>query len=173
MLNLKKNAANIITSLRIVATAIMIFMPTLSRKFFIAYTFAGVTDVLDGFVARKTGTVSTFGSKLDSIADLFFYVSMMIKILPYLIAYLPSYIMLMLYTIVSIRVVMYVLVGISRGKLISNHTIMNKITGLMVFFLPFVIRTPIFKAYSLVACIVAFVAAIYEVVMMYKQLNKK
>ena len=84
MLNLKKNAANIITSLRIVATAIMIFMPTLSRRFFVAYTFAGITDVLDGFVASKTGTTSKFGSKLDSLADLFFYVSMMIKILPYL-----------------------------------------------------------------------------------------
>ena len=173
MLNLKKNAANIITSLRIVATAIMIFMPTLSRRFFIAYTFAGVTDVLDGFVARKTGTTSKFGSKLDSLADLFFYVSMMVKILPYLIASLPAYIMLMLYSIVSIRLVMYAVVGISSGRLISNHTILNKATGLLVFCLPFVIKTPIFKAYSFIACAVAFVAALYEMVMMYKQLNKK
>jgi phosphatidylglycerophosphate synthase len=30
---------------------------------------AAFTDVLDGFVARRTGTITSFGSRLDSVAD--------------------------------------------------------------------------------------------------------
>ena len=37
------------------------------------YTFAGLTDVLDGWLARKTGRASEFGARLDSVADLLFY----------------------------------------------------------------------------------------------------
>lgn len=38
--------------------------------------------MMDGAVARKTGSVSKFGSKLDSVADFVFIVVCLIKILP-------------------------------------------------------------------------------------------
>jgi phosphatidylglycerophosphate synthase len=33
------------------------------------FVFAGITDHLDGFIARKTGTSSSLGGLLDLIAD--------------------------------------------------------------------------------------------------------
>ena len=39
-------------------------------------------DVGDGIIARKTNSVSEFGSRFDSIADFVFVVVCLIKILP-------------------------------------------------------------------------------------------
>lgn len=160
---LRNNLANMITCLRIAGTVVMIAMPTLGRGFFIAYTFAGVTDALDGFVARKTGTTSKFGAKLDSSADLFFYISMMIKILPYLFYYLPKIVMIIIFAIFAARVLFYAIMGVLTHKFISNHTILNKLTGLMMFFVPYFVRLPFFIFYACAICAVAIAALIREI----------
>lgn len=58
--------------------------------FFCFYTFAGITDVLDGFIARRTNTESDKGARLDSIADLMFYTVMIIRLFPVLYKVLPK-----------------------------------------------------------------------------------
>lgn len=45
---------------------------------------AGLSDVLDGFVARKTDTVNKLGARLDTIAVYVFVVVCLIKLLPVL-----------------------------------------------------------------------------------------
>lgn len=158
-----KNLANILTLSRIVLTIVMAFLPTLSAKFMTIYSLAGVTDVLDGYVARKTNTVSTFGSKLDSVADLSFYTVMMCKIMPFLKKYLPDFVWIGINITLVIRVALYAYGLIKEKRLISNHTILNKTTGLLMFFLPFFIQTKYFVLYSGLVCTVALIAAIYEV----------
>ena len=61
-------------------------MPTYlpSPMFFAIYALTGLTDVLDGWIARKMGSASQFGAKLDSVADLIFYAVMLIMIFPIL-----------------------------------------------------------------------------------------
>ena len=66
------NPANSMTFLRIIGSFCLLFIPACSAMFLAIYTLAGVTDVLDGWLARKTGTASAWGARLDSIADLFF-----------------------------------------------------------------------------------------------------
>ena len=63
---------NYITALRMVGSVCLIFIRPLSPLFFGVYTLAGITDALDGYIARKTHTASAFGAKLDSAADLLF-----------------------------------------------------------------------------------------------------
>ena len=41
-----------------------------SIKFFIIYTYCGISDMLDGTIARKTETSTELGSILDGLADL-------------------------------------------------------------------------------------------------------
>lgn len=64
--------ADCITVCRIVGTLILSVLRPLSLVFFFVYTLTGLTDVLDGWIARKTKTASDFGAKLDSIADMLF-----------------------------------------------------------------------------------------------------
>ena len=61
--------ANIITCFRILCSIMLVFFPISSVQFLITYMLCGLTDVMDGIVARKTNTVSDFGAKLDTGAD--------------------------------------------------------------------------------------------------------
>ena len=76
--------ANIITCIRIICSIVLIFVEPFSIPFFTLYLLAGFTDMIDGTIARKTATVSEFGSKLDTAADIFFVVVCAIRILPML-----------------------------------------------------------------------------------------
>jgi hypothetical protein len=76
--------ANIITGIRIVLSIALMFCPALSPSFYALYIVAGFSDMIDGAVARKTGTVSEFGSRLDTGADIVFVAVFLIKLLPVL-----------------------------------------------------------------------------------------
>lgn len=66
-----KHLANILTTLRIVlALILLIFFKKISVLFLIIYTIAEFTDMIDGTIARKTGSCSHTGAVLDSVADL-------------------------------------------------------------------------------------------------------
>ena len=60
----------------------MLFCQVFSPAFYSFYIVAGVSDMIDGIVARKTGTASEFGSKLDTVADIVFVAVCLIKMLP-------------------------------------------------------------------------------------------
>ena len=64
--------ANVITGLRILVSAVLVFCPVFSPIFYVLYLIAGLSDMVDGIIARKTNSVSEFGSKFDSIADFIF-----------------------------------------------------------------------------------------------------
>ena len=66
--------ANTITSIRIICSIALLFCAVLSPFFYVLYILAGLTDIADGWVARKTNTTSEFGAKLDAIADFIFFV---------------------------------------------------------------------------------------------------
>ena len=66
--------ANTITFFRIAVSIVLLFCPAFSPPFYVFYIAAGLSDMLDGFVARKTDTVSKFGARLDTIADFVFVV---------------------------------------------------------------------------------------------------
>lgn len=74
--------ANIVTGCRILCSILLIFFPAFSPGFYILYLICGFTDMIDGAIARKTNTVSSFGARLDTAADLLFAVICLIKILP-------------------------------------------------------------------------------------------
>ena len=83
------NVADTVTSVRIAATISLIFLPLRSVGFLAVYTLTGLTDVLDGWLARKTGTASDFGARLDSIADLLFYGVVLLRLVPILWQKMP------------------------------------------------------------------------------------
>ena len=54
---------NICTMLRIVGTVGLLLIRPLTLPFYLLYTFCGITDVLDGTIARATNSTSEFGGK--------------------------------------------------------------------------------------------------------------
>lgn len=69
---MKRYAANIITGFRIVFSILLLMFPAFSSGFYFMYLACRITDMIDGAVARKINSVSSFGSRLDSLADFIF-----------------------------------------------------------------------------------------------------
>ena len=65
-----KSIPNYISFSRIFFSLVLILVIPLSLAFFVIYIICGLSDIMDGFIARKTLTISTLGAKLDSIADM-------------------------------------------------------------------------------------------------------
>ena len=80
--------ANLITGIRVLASVGLLFCPALSPSFFALYLLAGLTDMIDGPVARKTHTATAFGAKLDTAADILFAAVCLVKLLPVMDVYL-------------------------------------------------------------------------------------
>ena len=157
---MKKQIANIMTSCRILLSIILLFCPIFSVGFYGIYLLCGFTDMVDGTVARKTNSVSEFGARLDTIADFLFFAVTLIKLLP--VIHIPKWIWVWIIIIAIIKIFNVILGFVYTKKLISLHTVMNKITGLLLFLIPLALQFIEIK-YSLIAvCIVATISAIQE-----------
>ena len=116
--------------------------------------------MVDGTVARKTNSVSEFGARLDTTSDFIFFAVTFIKLLP--VIHIPKWIWVWIVIIAIIKIFNVILGFIYTKKLITLHTVMNKITGLLLFLLPPSLQLVEIK-YSLIAvCIVATFSAIQE-----------
>ena len=157
---MKKHIANIITSSRIIFSLPLLFIPLSSVWFTILYLFCGLTDMIDGTIARKTNSVSQLGSKLDTVADLLFVMASFIKILPAI--RLPLWLWIWCGVIATLKLSNLVWGYVSKKQFLSLHTTMNKITGLLLFLFP--LTLPFLKVqYSApLICAIATVAAIQE-----------
>lgn len=160
---MKKNLANYITITRIIGTLILIFLPVFSKSFYIIYIWCGISDVLDGFIARKTKTTSSLGSKLDTVSDLFFYTIMMLKIWDILQRSLPIIIWILIYVILGLRAIYYIYLGIKYSTLASKHSILNKITGVLMFLLPFIVNSKYLFYCSILILLIAYTSLGIEV----------
>jgi len=156
------NIPNCITSLRIIGTIFLLFVAPLTTPFFVIYTLTGVTDVLDGFIARKTNTVSKFGTKLDSVADLMFYTVMLLKIFPILWEKLPKQIWIVVALILLIRVSAYIVSAVKYKQFASRHSYLNKLTGLVLFSVPYFLSLPFGTPLCWTVCIIAALASSYD-----------
>lgn len=157
---MKKHIANIITGCRILCGIFLLFFPAFSVPFYILYLFCGFSDMIDGTVARKTNSVSEFGTRLDTVADFIFLVASLIKFLP--ILYIPRWLWIWIVVIAIIKIGVIIWGFIHKKKLIFLHTMMNKITGLMLFLLPLTLPFAEFKYSSMAVCAVATFSAIQE-----------
>lgn len=123
-----KQIANAITTCRIFGSGLLICFPLYSPGFYLTYLICGISDMIDGTVARMTSSTSGFGEKLDTAADFLFFAAAFGKILP----------------VMQIPVWLWVWIGLIAGIKIRNfarsrrfpHTFLNKLTGLMLFLIP-------------------------------------
>ena len=159
-----KYTANIITSLRIAAAVLMLFTEPLSVPFFVFYTVGGVSDTVDGTIARRLGTAGALGARLDSIADLLFFVSAAVRLLPVLWETLPIFALRAVCIIAGIKCITAVFGAVKFHRLCFLHTYMNKLTGAAAFLLPYFSRADFFNVLVYAVCGIAFLAAMEEFV---------
>lgn len=155
-----KKIANIITAFRIIFGIAILFLPPLSPMFYALYLLAGLTDMIDGTVARKTNTVSAFGAKLDTIADFIFVAVCLIKLLP--IFDIPIWLYIWISIIALIKLINIISGAVMFKRIVALHTVTNKITGALCFLLPFTLSFINLNYSAIVVCAAATFAAIQE-----------
>lgn len=124
------------------------------------YIAAGISDMIDGTVARKTGTVSEFGSRLDTAADFVLVIVCLIKMIPVLV--IPMWLIIWIIVIAVIKAANLVSGYVIRKEIVVLHTVMNKVTGMLLFVLPFTFSVIDLKYGGAVVSAVATFAAIQE-----------
>ena len=165
----KWSAADAVTILRMVGTLCLAFVQPESLWFFAVYTITGLTDVLDGWLARKTGTESDFGAKLDNIADLLFYTVVLLRLFPVMWEAFPVQIWYAVAGILLVRLAAYFIAAIKYRRYASLHTRLNKLTGGAIFLLPYILAISTGVAYSWVVCVLAYAASLEELAIHLRQ----
>lgn len=159
-----KHLPNIITLSRLVSALVLLPVCAFSKAFFAIYTYCGISDVIDGAVARRMHSNSEKGAKLDSIADIMFYAVTAFKIFPALCGTLTLLIWCIIAAAALLRIISYLTAAIKYRRFASLHTYMNKLTGFLVFTVPYIIFQPFAKPVCLIISVVAVIAALEELI---------
>jgi len=159
----ERNLPNLITCSRIAMSPFLFSFEPLSFGFYALYSICGLSDVLDGAIARCFDMKSPIGAKLDSIADLLFYSCMTLSLWDCLTATLPVELWWMLALILCLRAVSYVIAAVKYRKFSSVHSYLNKATGFCVFLIPYMCKFEFFCLYCFLVGFLAIVASCEEI----------
>ncbi len=122
---------NIISAFRILGAFFLLFFYPVTVAFWVIYGLCGISDMLDGYLARKLHAESKTGAVLDSVADLCFVVCCAIRLVP--VVQIPTWLWIWALVIVSIKIVNQVSALIVCKRFCFPHTKANKLTGFLLF----------------------------------------
>lgn len=128
-----KQIPNLLTALRLLVSPSLIFWMDRRWVFLAVYLFCGVTDVLDGWLARRLRVTSDLGSRLDSAADFVFFGVSIITLAFLIRDTSDGTVLILLSVVVIIRMLNLCLTRIKFHRWGILHTYGNKAAGLLLF----------------------------------------
>lgn len=155
----RKNVPNFLSVFRIALSFCLPITRPFSAMFTLFYLLCGISDMADGFLARKIKAESAFGAKLDSAADFVFILSTFFTLLPAL--NLSKSVLLCIILIALIRLSAVCVSKIRFHKCLFLHTRLNKLAGFSLFLFPLIPQAFRFPATLAVIGICAF-ASLHE-----------
>lgn len=155
-----KAIPNCISFCRIFFSLLLFIVKPLSIVFYAIYIACGLSDITDGFIARRIGVTSKLGAKLDTIADLIMAGVLFVVLYP--IVSPTADIVLWIISIGIIRLASMVVVLMKYKAFAILHTYGNKITGIILFILPILLPYMPVTALLYIICTVASLSAIEE-----------
>jgi CDP-diacylglycerol--glycerol-3-phosphate 3-phosphatidyltransferase len=153
---------DIFTFFRMICAVVLPFLTPLSPAFLIIYAVSGASDMADGYLARKLGQSSAWGAKLDSAADLLLYTIALSLLIPIMRAILPGWFWWLVGVALILRLACYFLSAVKFHRFASEHSLLNKLTSILIFPAPFFMRMDFFVWYAILVCLVSCCAAIQE-----------
>jgi len=155
-----KRIPDLLSMSRIVLCLPLLMVDAMTIPFWVIYLIAGLTDMLDGFLARRWGVESKFGARLDSLADFVFVIAVGYKLFPYM--KLSTALWMMIGLIALVKVINAISSFVVKHRIEFLHTKANKLTGFLLFIGVMTIGQSYFVPFAwMIACIALF-AAIQE-----------
>ncbi len=156
-----KHTANILSAARIALSAALLFLGGHTVWFVAVYAACGASDVLDGYIARKTRTESVFGARLDSAADAVMYGVIVV----FMFTHATETVMRLLPLVAAVAAVRAVNILYAKYKyrtFASLHTWGNKLTGFCVFLTPVIFVLTRRADVIAYVCVLSVLAALEE-----------
>lgn len=126
-----KRLPNIITAFRFLGAIGLLFFDVKATVFWATYFVCGISDMLDGYLARKLHCESKTGALLDSLADLAFVVCCCYKLI--LLLVFPKWLWIWAGAIVAVKIINQISALVMYKKFLFPHTIANKMAGVLLF----------------------------------------
>ena len=155
-----KRIPDLLSMSRIVLCLPLLLVDAMTLPFWTLYVIAGLTDMLDGFLARRWGVESTFGARLDSLADFMLVLAVGYKLFPYM--KLPTALWMMIGLIALVKMVNAICSYVVRHRIEYLHTKANKLTGFLLFIGMMIVGQSYFIPVAWVIACIALFAAIQE-----------
>ena len=127
-----RHIPNLLSIIRIVLALFIIIVAKNNRLLFVIVLLCGLTDVLDGYIARKYKVESKVGAKLDSLGDYTFFLMLVLYFFIWRLNLIKDN-SIFIVLVIMVRLSSLVVCWIKNKKVYSLHTIANKITGLLLY----------------------------------------
>ena len=126
-----KHLPNIISALRIAGAIGLLFFNVKGWPFWVLYASCGISDMVDGRLARKLNAETEAGAVLDSVADIVFVACCAFRLLPVL--EIPAWLWIWAGVILFVKIVNQISALVVYKRFSFPHTLANKLTGLLLF----------------------------------------
>jgi CDP-diacylglycerol--glycerol-3-phosphate 3-phosphatidyltransferase len=130
-----RHLPNLLSLLRLVLSLPLVLMPPHSPVFYAIYIYCGLSDAIDGPLARRLGVDDATGALMDSLADFAFFLAILAILIRAfsveLAPWLPGILIIVLF-----RATTLIVTTLRTGTPFFIHTLANKAAGVAVFLLP-------------------------------------
>lgn len=126
-----KRLPNVISVLRVAGSIGLLFCDVAGWMFWALYALCGISDMVDGWLARRLHAESNIGAILDSVSDILFVACCAIRLSPVLV--IPTWLWIWAGIIAIIKIVNQISALIVYKRFCFPHILANKLTGLLLF----------------------------------------
>ena len=126
-----KHLPNVISTLRIAGSISLLFCDVKGWPFWVLYALCGISDIVDGWLARKLHAETKAGAVLDSVSDIVFVACCAVQLIP--VVEIPVWLWTWAGVIVFIKIVNQVSALVVCKRFCFPHTWANKLTGILLF----------------------------------------
>ena len=124
---------NLLSCSRIALSVMLLFLIDKPVPFAIMYFLCGISDLIDGYLARLLNAETTLGIKLDSLGDFIFYAVWLFILLTFVKNADSGQIIICVTIVAIIRIANLVITKVKFRRWNVMHTVGNKLTGLALF----------------------------------------
>lgn len=151
---------NGVTIFRITGSIVLLFLNPMNMDFICIYFLCGLSDILDGFLARAFHFESKHGAILDSMADTLFIFVCFCKLFPFFNIPLWGWIWCAVVAVIKISTLR--LIHQKCGHFGYSSSWSNKIAGFVLFLAPVFTLIIDIRCIALIVGVVTTFAAIRE-----------
>ena len=157
---MKLDLPDILSLSRVVGAVLLLFTTPLSLLFLAVYGYCCITDVLDGFLARRSRSENRQGQILDSTADIVLTVCLLACLIPFL----PweGWMITWIAIIAVIRIISLGIGSMRFGQIALLHTYGNKISAFLRYLAPFLLAFVDLTPMMIVLCTITTLTSLED-----------